>query len=211
MRSEPHHLSAVHTGKSGNPDMTSASTSARLSDGRRQSGGGELQTSPPPRPLVHEHPIVVLQLCTLNINHRRQCCSVSISNRNDLLNTVSLSDWFRPWTPIHEQKHMLAMLSYWPTWITSSVHFLKIILCFMERNVANGNCTLCYFISKVLSLPPLQNTIPARTKQQTLTVPPNNNEVGNCLLQRVTSYVLGSIPNHEEKGHSFLDSVSVMC
>lgn len=50
-------------------------------------------------------------------------------------------------------------------------------------------CTLCYFILNFLSLPPLQYTIPGWTKQQAQAAPPYNNELGNCLLKRVTSHV----------------------
>lgn len=84
------------------------------------------------------------------------------------------------------------------------LHFLKIIVCYMERNVANGYCT-CYFISKVLSLPLLQNTSPAWTKQRALTAPPYNNELGHCLLTGVTSHIFmmvacGCTPTYEAKG-----------
>lgn len=131
-----------------------------------------------------------------NRNHRRQYYSVSISSKNDHLNTVSMSDCFRPWPPIHEQKPhashvlMLTNVDHFP------LLFLKIIVCYMERNAANRNCTLCYFISKVLSLPPLQSKLTERTKQQELTLPPYNNELSDCLFKRVTSHVLCCNPKH---------------
>lgn len=61
------------------------------------------------------------------------------------------------------------------------------------------------FISKVLSLPPLQNTSPTWTKHRALTAPPYNNELGHCLLTGVTSHVCmmvacGCAPKYEAKG-----------
>lgn len=108
---------------------------------------------------------------------------------------------FRPGTPIHEQQPHASHVLILTNMDQFLLHFLGIIVCYMEKKKKRLHIVLFYI--KGPSLAPLQNTIPAWTKQQVLTVPPYNNELGNCLLKRVTSHVLDCIPKHEVKSQSF--------
>lgn len=79
------------------------------------------------------------------------------------------------WTYAHVQKSRVCRVLI----LTNMDH--KFLL--YGKKCGQWNCILCYFISNLLSLPPLQNPILAWTKQQALASPPYNNELGNCLLK----------------------------
>jgi len=103
---------------------------------------------------LHAMYITLAATLPFNINHRQQGCSVSIATKNDHLNKVNVSDCVRSGCTKTTREPC-----------TYTDHHGSLPPALPENNCLlygkkNGewSCTLCCFISKVLSLPLLQNT-----------------------------------------------------
>lgn len=81
------------------------------------------------------------------------------------------------------------------------LHFLKMIVCYMERSVANGTEHCVIWRQGSLSCHRSKTQSQRRWKQPAPAVPPCNDELGHCLLKRVTSHIFMTvvIPEHEAK------------